>query len=372
MFKKKVLINASNLHSGGAIAVATSFIKELIHLNPDDLSVSLLISTSVSGNLASLNVDLSSLKKVVIKDYYGISALWSGLCDDLTGYDAVFTIFGPAYTLKNIPNHLVGFAQPNIIYPNNPVLESYTTFVRWKTRLKYRFQELFFSNSTQLVVELEHVKKGIESRGFFSKKPISIVNSAVDSVFNMPLKWERVSFSVNKRSLNLGIISRNYPHKNLRILPDVKHLLYEKYGINATFYVTFLDQEFESCSDGFKKEIVNVGPLKLAQCPSFYNKMDAVVFPSLLECFSAVPIEAMMIKKPLFASDLPFIRDCCHDHANYFEPLNAESIASSIASFFAKSEAERAQFIKDANAFVLTYPGPDKRALSYLEIIRSL
>lgn len=372
MFKKKVLINASNLHSGGAIAVATSFIKELSYLNPDDLSISLLISTSVSKNLASFNVDLNALNNVVVKDYYGLSALWNGLYDDLTGYDAVFTVFGPAYTLRSIPNHLVGFAQPNIIYPNNPILEASPFLSRWKTRLKYRFQELFFSKSTWLVVELDHVKKGVENRGFFNKKPVSIVNSAVDSVFSTPSKWENVSFFVKKENLNLGIISRNYPHKNLRILPKVKQALFEKYNINADFYVTFSDQEFEQCSADFVKEIVNVGPLKLAQCPSFYNKMDAVIFPSLLECFSAVPIEAMMLKKPLFASDLPFIRDCCHSYANYFEPLDAESIASSIARFFAMPEVKRSQFVNDANAFVLTYPGPDKRALSYLEIIKSL
>lgn len=368
---KNILINAANLHSGGAIAVASSFIKELSSSSAVDLSISLLISTDVSNNLSAMGVDLLVFREVVVKDYYGLSAMWNGLYAHLTGYDAVFTVFGPAYTLRKIPNHLVGFAQPNIIYPDNPVFKSLSLINKFKTRLQYLVQERFFSLASELVVELEHVRRGIENRGFFGSKPIHIVNSAVDAVFSRVADWLPVRLEKTSGSLSLGIISRNYPHKNLSILPDVKRRLAEDFNLRADFYVTFTAEEYAQCSADFRKNIVNVGPLKLAQCPSFYNEMDGVVFPSLLECFSAVPIETMMIKKPLFASDLPFIRDCCHNHANYFDPLNAEEIAKSIATFYSKSESQRNQFVSDANAFVHTYPGPDKRALAYLEIIRN-
>ncbi len=371
---KRILINASNLHAGGAIAVATSFIKEISEMSIDDLSIYLLISNSVAQNLSKLNVSFQCFAGVKIQDYKGIRALWSGQKKELVGYDAVFTVFGPVYITKRIPSHVVGFAQPNIIYPNNPIFNSLSLVDRVKTRFKYRLQEKFFSLATDIVVELEHVKKGIEQRGFFEGEKVHVVNSAVDSVFINPDAWLPLNFPLNvsKNTMRLGLVSRNYPHKNLMILPEVKRVLEVEHNLNFDFFVTFTDEEYASCSDEFKRNIVNVGPLSLAQCPSFYSKLDGVVFPSLLECFSAVPIETMMMKKPLFASDLAFIHDCCKDFANYFSPLDAASIASSIANYFSETEKSRHHFVSQAYNFVHSYPGPSQRAKSYLDLIRNV
>ena len=41
------------------------------------------------------------------------------------------------------------------------------------------------------------------------------------------------------------------------------------------------------------------------------------------------------MRKPLFASDLPFIHDCCHAHAHYFDPLDVDSMADVIAAALA-------------------------------------
>ncbi len=136
------------------------------------------------------------------------------------------------------------------------------------------------------------------------------------------------------RSIRLGVVSRNYVHKNLACLPALKQELKDRHGLEVDFFVTFTEAEWQSCSEHFRSTIHNVGALVLPQCPSFYGAMDGVVFPSLLECFSAVPLEAMSMRKPLFASDLPFIRDCCHEHANYFDPLDIASMSRSIANYF--------------------------------------
>lgn len=369
---KNILVNASNLHTGGAVAVATSTVKELSILKPTGLVISLLLSSEVNNNLSSMGVDLSVFKKVIVKDYFGIAAIWNGLYHDLAGYDAVLTVFGPAYTFKKVSKHVVGFAQPNIIYPNNPIFENLNFFNKLKDRTQYLIQEYFFNKSSELVVELDHVKQGIERRGFFGGKRINVVNSAVDAIYKNRYVWSQLRIDEEKSVLKIGIISRNYPHKNLNILPEVKRLLLSDFEIESEFYVTFTDQEFSGCSTMFQSEINNVGPLKLNQCPSFYEQMDGVIFPSLLECFSAVPIESMIIKKPLFASDLPFIRDCCDAHANYFDPLDAYSIAHSIWFFYNKSKKEQGEFIAGAYEFVKRYPGPDLRALSYIEIIKRI
>ena len=118
-----------------------------------------------------------------------------------------------------------------------------------------------------------------------------------------------------------------------------------------------------------RASIRNVGALVLPQCPNFYKALDGVVFPSLLECFSAVPLETMMMRRPLFASDRAFIRDCCHEHAYYFDPLDAASIARTIAAYFgARSEQDRSDALDRALAYVQGMPTAADRARRYVEI----
>ena len=331
--------------------------------------IHVLASGEVNKNLISLGVDVRSFSSYEVKDFYGISGLWNGLSQRLRGYDVVFTVFGPSYDFLFGLKHIVGFAQPNIIYTDNPVFNDLDWKSRIYTRVKYFIQELFFWKASSLVVELNHVRRGLERKPLFRNKKINIVESAVHSVYSDRNKWLDLDLPEASGDIKLGIISRNYPHKNLKVLPGVKKVLSEQYGLNVSFYVTFTDEEWHACNAHFRESIINVGGLRLAQCPTFYAKMDGVIFPSLLECFSAVPIEAMKVKKPIFASDLDFIYDVCGSHAEYFDPLDEASIARSINEYFGLSEHVRVEKVLAAHDFVKRFPGPEIRARRYLELI---
>ena len=369
--RQHVLINGSNLHVGGGVAVATSYIKSLSQKKNLEFDISLLVSTKIMKNLKDLDTDFSVFKSVKSIDYVGIKALWSGLAKELSDYDLVFTVFGPAYTMRKPAKHIVGFAQPSIIYPDSRAFLKIPVHLRKVQRLKFKMQELFFAKADALVVELEHVKLGLQKIPAFRDKKIYVVNSAVDSVFSEPDRWRAIDKPmVSEGRIKLGLISRNYAHKNLDLLPYIKRSLKHNHGIEADIFVTFVPEEWEACSEFFKENINNVGPLTLAQCPTFYDSLDGVIFPSLLECFSAVPIESMLIGKPLFASDLPFIRDCCKTYANYFKPEDAESAAAVIADYYGRPLTEQESFVSDAQRFVSSYPSAEDRAESYLTLIR--
>ena len=369
--RQHVLINGSNLHVGGGVAVATSYIKSLSLKKTLEFDISLLVSTKIMKNLKDLDTDFSVFKSVKSIDYVGIKALWSGLAKELSDYNLVFTVFGPAYTMRKPAKHIVGFAQPSIIYPDSRAFLKIPVHLRKVQRLKFKMQELFFAKADALVVELEHVKLGLQKIPAFRDKKIYVVNSAVDSVFSEPDRWRAIDKPmVSEGRIKLGLISRNYAHKNLDLLPYIKRSLKHNHGIEADIFVTFVPEEWEACSEFFKENINNVGPLTLAQCPTFYDSLDGVIFPSLLECFSAVPIESMLIGKPLFASDLPFIRDCCKTYANYFKPEDAESAAAVIADYYGRPLTEQESFVSDAQHFVSSYPSAEDRAESYLTLIR--
>ncbi len=367
--KQRILINCSNLHGGGAVAVASSFIDCLSRLDHRGLSISLLLSKSVERNLIDLRVPIDVFDSCIVRDYYGIRAIWQGLDKHFCGFDLVFTVFGPAYFRYSRTRHIFGFAQPFIVYPDNEIVRDMFFLNRWNTRFKYIIQAWFFSRADGLVVELEHVKSGLAKNALLRHMPVSIVYSSVHSVFNEPDQWAPLVIPGPPNRLRLGVISSNYPHKNLLILAEVKLILERTYNRDVDIYLTFQPDEWSSCDERFRDCVKNVGQLKLSQCPSFYVAMDAVIFPSLLECFSAVPIEAMMMKRPLFASDLPFIRDVCADYCQYFNPHDAQSIAKSIDDYFRKDAAEREMLCEEAYAHVKRYPTAQERAENYLKVI---
>jgi glycosyltransferase involved in cell wall biosynthesis len=367
--RPRLLINCSNLHVGGGVAVASSFVNILSRAPDPRLEISLLLSSTVHANLVSLGADLIGFAHCEVVDYHGMTPIWQGLGRRFAGFDVVFTVFGPVYALAKGRRHVCGFAQPLIVYPRNPVEQRMKLFDRVLQRLKYIVQEGFFARADELVVELEHVKAALTRKRLFRGKPIHIVYNTVDAVFREPARWAQVAIPPAARTLRLGVVSRNYVHKNLACLPDLQRRLQEVHGLAVAFFVTFTDAEWQACSEDFRRTIYNVGALVLPQCPSFYSAMDGIIFPSLLECFSAVPLEAMTMGKPLFASDLPFIRDCCHEHAQYFDPLDVASMTRCIAGYYQEQpEAQRRDQLRRAEAFVQRFPSPAERARSYLDI----
>ena len=89
----KVLINASNLHSGGAVQVAVSFLNELIHLKQVDIDV--IVSSKVHRELKSINAEVERFSSYNIYDTSGFSALIDfKFTNIILSYGTVFTIFG--------------------------------------------------------------------------------------------------------------------------------------------------------------------------------------------------------------------------------------------------------------------------------------
>lgn len=370
-WRGRLLINCSNLHVGGGIAVAASFIDCLSKDLPRDLDIALLVSSSVRSNLASLNAELSGFVSCETANYFGLRSIWQGLHRHFAPFDVVFTVFGPAYTFSRVPHHICGFAQALIIYPRDAVERGMRPWERLREWFKFGAQELFFARADELIVELEHVKLGLARRRTFKHMPIHVVHNTVDAVFRDSRRWSTVRIPESAGAVKLGVVSRNYVHKNLACLPMLQDTLRKEYGLQVAFYVTFTDAEWSACSDGFRASIANVGELMLSQSPSFYSSMDGVIFPSLLESFSAVPLEAMCMRRPLFASDLPFIRDCCQEHANYFDPLDVASMAKVIADYYLRwDDSRRNAMLGGAHDFLQRYPSPQERARSYIKIAR--
>ena len=364
----RILINASNLHFGGGVQVAVSFLNELINLGEIDVDV--VVSSEVHNELKYIDLKVERFNSYNVYDTYGLGTLIdSKFINIISSNRIVFTVFGPLYSWRKPKNSIVGFAQPWIVYVDNEMYQSYGLFYKAIVRLKYSIQKYFYFKSDKLIVELDHVKK--ELKKLTNKTDIVVVNNCISSVYFNSEQWRTIDYvRTDQSAVLLGIVTRDYPHKNLNTLPDVAEILKYTYKFNVRFLVTLTNEEWSKKGNRFYSYVDNVGAISVAQCPSFYNLLDGVIFPSLLECFSATPIEAMIMKKPVFASDRLFVKQACEDFVNYFDPVDPDSIAKSIYKYFHKENSQNLTLIEGAYNQALKYSNPSKRAENYINVIR--
>lgn len=366
--KKKILINTSNLHNGGGVQVAISFIYELSYMSDIDLSyIHVVASDEVNHGLTRLNTKLNSFGSYEVFNTYGLQAIKSILNKRIKRYHVVFTVFGPNYLRVKAKKEIVGFAQLWMLNFDNPISQTMSFFSRNILRTKFSVQWLFFLRADHYIVELEHVKEALVAKKSIDSDKVIVVHNTVSSLYLDKSLWKSIYFTKNENELSLGIVTRDYPHKNLDILPLVAQQLELHHSLKVRFYTTLNEIEWSLRNDEFKKYVSTVGSLSPDECPSFYEQIDGVVFPSLLECFSATPLEAMVMNKPLFASDRGFVRDVCGSHAMYFNPLDANSVADHIANYF-KSNLDRTAQLQQARNHALNFSSAKGRAEQYLEI----
>lgn len=368
--KRSVLINATNLHAGGAVQVAVSFISEIFSIDVFDLDLEIWISSEINENLKSIGIVFDDRFVIKVFDTYGVSAFFSDLNSRLHRFDLVFTVFGPNYFKPKGYTNLVGFAQLWIL--DGSAYKLLAPLERIKTRFKFFIQKLFFLSSDALVVELEHVKEKLCQKRMMSEDAVHIAHNCISSLYFDESCWDSIDIPAARKTFRIGYLGRDYPHKNIRILPLIKHELFERFGIKTEFWVTFNDSEWSNKSEDFRREIMNSGSLTVTQCPSFYRSMDAIIFPSLLECFSATPLEALIMSKPLFASDKRFVKDVCGEYAIYFDPLDATEAATVIAEYINNQHGLDDKRLAEGREYATNYSNARGRAEKYLEVIRKL
>lgn len=366
--QNRVLINLSNIHAGGALQVAISFVSEIIKLKKSDsLFVKVLVSSKISE---AFDEDVLSASEwnFHIFDTFGLKALFSSLNTIQRKYHVVFTLFGPKYTFFKSHRDIQGFAQLWILQPKNPISQNMPFIKRQLMRLKFQVQWLFFLRADHYIVELEHVRDGLVLSKYVEYKNISVVYNTISSLYLSKSEWKKIYFEKNNEDISLGIVARDYPHKNLSILPFVAQKIEVMYDMKVHFYTTLNSEEWALRDAEFKKYVSTVGSLNPNECPSFYEQVDGVIFPSLLECFSATPLEAMVMGKPLFASDKDFVKNVCFENATYFNPLDSNDIAHKIVNYY-KLNPSSSKGLDKARMHALNFSSARNRAEKFLEII---
>lgn len=359
------VIDASNLHVGGGVQVASSFISEILteRFNEefpwlDDTRI--LVSPEVQANLHTDTRLMTHVPGPTRK-----RASIPGLTTNTVWFD----IFGGAFQRSTKCVEIAGFADVTSIYriPFASRMQSL------KRRARAMVSLARFKRPQHLIVEAAHVADRLVEHGF-DRNRISIVPNTYHGIFeevpdeDAVAKW-RSEFATQTGRVpkTFLYVARAYPHKNHNFLGEVGDELLRRGHSEMRFVVTLTDEEWARSSPKLRRFAINVGPQNIQHLPALYAAVDGVVFPSLLECFSATPLEAIRMGKPLIAGDQPFVKSVIHENAVYPSPDSVQEWADAI--YGVVSNGVDSARLDLAKAFAKDHPGSRQRARRYLEII---
>lgn len=364
----KIFINASNIRFGGGAQVALSFINFLFRYNHHEFTI--VVSSKISSQLKH---EGKPKNVTFIELDFGIKEWLKGkgkvLCEleKTINPDVVFTVFGPSYWTPKAP-HLMGFAMPWLINPESKAFKELSVKMWLKKNIQNRIKGFYNSkNAKYYVVETEDVKQRLKQ---YFKVPLE--NTwVVDNTYNQHFNNVVVQPTKQSEVFELITITANYPHKNLKIIKKVIPILKSR-GLKVRFTLTIPSTDFENMFGGENEYVRNLGPISSKDCPKYYNQSDALFLPTLLECFTASYPEAMVMKRPILTSNLPFAKQICKEgNALFFDPLNPEEIANQIENLV-NNDHLYDELVKNGLKRVKEYMTSEQRAEAYISILEKL
>lgn len=326
----KILINASNRMSGGAVAVTDSICSYLNKFQQHNFVVVL------SPYCEHIGPKMEDYPNVKVVYYYCKLSLFLFLfhrdkfLDHLVErehIDAVLTVWEPYWDAR-CP-HLAGFAQPDIIYTKSPYFSIIPIRQKISNRIKNVMKLWCIKKSTKHIYT-ENPEVSEQLQRLMPDAKVYTVTSYYHQIYDSPNKWRQLPLP-EFHGTTLLTIAAPYPHKNLPITVEVTRILKSKYpDFNFRFVLTLKPEELKGYDDSLKDNFVFIGRVKIEECPSLYVQSDIMWMPTLLECFSGTYAEAMRMKKPIITTDMGFARGTCGEAAKYYSPLSAAEAADVI------------------------------------------
>lgn len=279
--------------------------------------------------------------------------------------DCVLTSSGPLYWKSNSPM-IMGYNLPNNIYGESPFFNKLSISKRIQWWIKKQVHRYYFKKEANTIfVQTDDVN--IRVKKYLSLNNVYTISNTVSSFFLNPKVFPNKLPSKRLNEIRLLTVSTWYPHKNFEIIIPVLNELHHR-GINNVIFVTTLKNEhFKKVFKAGHKNVINIGPIDAAECPSLYNECDYMFLPTLLECFSASYAEAMIMEKPILTSNLGFATTVCDEAALYFNPLDPSDIADKISLLINNPEICN-ELIKKEKMRISIFGTAENRAKQILEL----
>lgn len=391
----KVVINCSNLKKGGALQVAVSFLRMLLNVEPFEMV--LLVSSELDEQLAHFPSISKPAKYLIFENSPSRSKCSRKILLDIVKSEKpkiFFTLFGPHYLrgLKNAHDEMAivtGFADGWVTHAS---LRDYFAVYKFdciklvKHLLTSTYKRLALRNDDFLIFETEQARRGYRrnliSRFIGSKtKKTEVISNTVRDDFRK--LGHELSFDTNseveRSDIILGVLTADYPHKNIPILMDVALELVKRFQFTAFKFRISIDINSPSAarmrrSEAFKRVgsfFDFSGPISVKESSRFVKESNIIVQVSLLETFSATYLEAQACGVPLIASDRQFARTVAGDGALYVNPQSSFEIAKAIA-LIAENDKESKRLVLSGYRNVNAFASELERVHSYVELLKNV
>ena len=376
----KILLNCSTLMKGGSLQVARSVFEEAIK----DIEIEWFFAINKSQYLLVedlLNTVLKKERLLILEDSPARSKQmrknFKSLVDGYS-FDAVFTLFGPAY-VKFLAPHLCGIADGWVTHANKEAYQLLPTFKeKLRTFLLCRYKLWWYKKADKWCVEAEVAKKGYRVKTKIPSEAIAVISNAVNQIF------QEYSTAIVERELsdivNVFCLSADYWHKNHQVIPDILCSLKEKSHYQFNFIITlpeksavFVQLMQKAIEKGVDKNIINLGPLTLKEVINQYKICNILFFPSVLETFSITPLEALYMNMPMIVSDISVNKEVLKDYANYVNPFDINEITDKFLQLIANYQQEtyKLQALKRNNYFE-SVASSQNRFAAYKKILKEM
>jgi glycosyltransferase involved in cell wall biosynthesis len=332
----KLFVNTTNLKQGGSLQVSASVISEFVNFTEHEYHIflspqlaAILDKAAFPANFHFYDFSFNPISSVSSL----LSFRWK-----MNSYerqlkpDFVLTIFGPALWKPKAP-HLLGFANGLYLYDKSKFIQEIWLNTPLKRLYFYTRRSILLGQlkkeATLLWTETGFAQGEISKALSFPKERIAVISNTYGPAYEAYPKRDRQAQS--GQPFTFLYLTADYPHKNLDLFNTLLPILKER-GVNCRFRLTLLPEVFKARFPGYQDEpmLENIGPLPPDKGPEAYDVADALFFPSFIETFSANYPEAMVMRRPILTSDLPFAHDICMDAALYFDPFNPNDAASAI------------------------------------------
>lgn len=364
----KILINTTNLKQGGALQVALSFIYECIHFTKNEYHVFLSPSMNkeIKRDLFPKNFKFYNFNNPSRFILFDKTIKLLNIMENRIKPDIVFSVFGPTYW-KPKSKHIMGFANGLYLYNDSPYIQNMKLFEKIKFNLKKSYHQLLLkSNADFYVVQTEDMQKRFAK--FINKEinKISVVSSRYDTVFEKSIEDLKKLPAKKEDEFWFVTISAFYHHKRLDLINDLVPLI-KKENLKVKFILTLPNDIMEKHFHNVKEYIINLGPVKLEECPYIYTKGDALFLPTLIESFTASYPEAMIMKKPILTSHYSFAKTVCKNAALYFNPYDIQDIMKQIKTIYINKNKYN-ELVQEGLRVVEELPSSKNRADQYLKL----
>lgn len=169
-----------------------------------------------------------------------------------------------------------------------------------------------------------------------------------------------------------------YPHKNLKRLVEAmvklnkdrsdKDKIYLKISSSRNVFTDRLKSLINQYKAG--EYIILLGYVPDIEIGKLYENSIAFVFPTLSEGFGLPPMEAINSNTLAVISDIPVLREVYGNSVTYFNPLDVDSITSSLENVLNLNNKKRMEMINESKKYLKKYSWR-KMAIETLSLYKS-